>query len=136
MDGLFIAFTISYMDIAIESNLLQSLWVPLGAVGERRESWMMIFFGSISTIDVRLQSIIVVLTDHKVNNEILCFSTQICLVDSLVRNDTPFFFVESRTGGEVDFPLVGCSFQRGGTKGKNMDIIFERQELLIILKIR
>ena len=94
------------------------------------------FFLSISTTGVRLQSIIVVLTDHKVNNEILCFSTQICLVDSLVRNDTPFFFVESRTGGEVDFPLVGCSFQRGGTKGKNMDIIFERQELLIILKIR
>ena len=53
------------------------------------------FFWSISTTDVRLQSIIVVLTDHKVNNEILCFSTQICLVDSLVRNVTPFFL-----GGE------------------------------------
>ena len=90
-----IVFTMSYIDTVIESNLLQSLWVPLGAVGERRESWMMIFFWSISTTGVRLQSIIVVLTDHKVNNEILCFCTQICLVDSLVRNVTPFFL-----GGE------------------------------------
>ena len=45
----------------------------------------------------------------KVNNEILCFSTQICLVDSLVRYVTPFFLGGEQNRGRFVgwFPSVG-----------------------------
>jgi hypothetical protein len=46
---------------------------------------------------------------HKINNEIVCFNNQICLVESLVRNVKPFFLGGEQNSGRLvgSFPACG-----------------------------